>query len=90
VDGILIIDAALFASTGQRIIHLEAGQRGGDLKEVYSTLAGKDADALWAFLCCLTEALHGMTPIGQIFTAYARPEQPEDQAKPPPSGTRDM
>jgi hypothetical protein len=71
VDGILVIDAGLFASTRRLLIDLHDQRRPlADLTDVYSTTAGIGADALWGFLCCLTEALHGMTPIGQAFTAY--------------------
>jgi hypothetical protein len=83
VDGILIIDAGLFACTQHRVINIEAGRNPGEMTGVYSITAGEDAEALWGFLCCLTEALHGMTPIGQAFTAYAEPEQPDDQSQPP-------
>jgi hypothetical protein len=82
VDGILIIDAGLFACTGCPLIDIEAGRRSaGDLTDRYSSTAGKDARALWGFLCCLSEALHGMTMIGKAFTAYGR-ELP-DEATPP-------
>jgi hypothetical protein len=81
IDGILIIDAMLFASTGQPVVEVEAGQANpGDLVDRYSFSPGKDAQAFWGFLCCLTEALHGMTPIGRAFAAYGKPEQPDDQA----------
>lgn len=75
VDGILIIDAELFASTRQRIVDLDDYRRNsGDLIDVYSTTAGENAYALWAFLCCITEALHGMTPIGRAFSRYSKAE----------------
>jgi hypothetical protein len=84
VDGILIIDAGLFASTLQRVID-PADSRGdsGDLIAAYSITAGEGAKAFWAFLCCLSEALHGMTLIGRVFPAYAQPEQSERQVSPP-------
>ncbi len=81
VDGILIIDAMLFASTSQPVLEGEDGQaRSGDLVDRYTLSRGQDAEALWAFLCCLTEALHGMTPIGRAFAAYTRPGQADEPA----------
>jgi hypothetical protein len=90
LDGILVIDAGLFAPTTERVIDPGPGHHdSGELSTFYSTRSGEGAAALWAFLCCLTEALHGMTPVGRAFTAYARPGQPSDQGPAPgePTGS---
>jgi hypothetical protein len=86
IDGILVINPGLFVSTRRQLIERqEEGHSRGDLTNVYSTAKGEDAEALWGFLCCLTEALHGMTPIGQTFTAYGSGQR-ENETQPPASG----
>jgi hypothetical protein len=67
VDGALIIDAGLFASTREPV------SESGETKLGYSVRGGVRAGALWAFLCCLTEALHGTKPFGPAFADYLRP-----------------
>jgi hypothetical protein len=87
VDGILVIGAGLFASTRRSLIDIEAGQRSpGDLTGLFRITGGKEAEALWGFLCCLTQVLHGMTPIGQAFTAYAESGPREKEASAPANG----